>query len=385
LRRTTSKLLTVLALVSGLLLSSVGAALALPDANRWPSSIEGYVRYEAPSRCLSTEQPGVREFRALLQRKFGANNAGISRACSGSATSDHNEGRAYDWMLNAFSSSDRAKANEVLNWLLATDEHGNKHAMARRLGISYIIWDRQVWRAYREPDRWHAYTGWSPHTDHIHFSFSWAGAQRSTSFWAALPEPEPAPLSFTGFKDVPVGAHFENAVGWMVEHNITKGRSEGIYDPSGTVNRGQMATFLWNLMDKPRNAPPSSFSDVADGVFYADAVAWLQEQGIATGRSDGTFAPGEQVTRGQMASFLWRLAGRPAATTPHTFPNVHADEHYDEAASWMAAHGIATGTNAGTFAGGDAITRAQMALFLHRLAQRPAAWASAPVVPSSVG
>jgi hypothetical protein len=384
LRRTTSKLLIVLALVPGLLLSTVAAALALPDSSGWPSSIDPYVRYEGPTRCLTnTEQPGVREFRALLQRRFGANTAGISRNCSGSATSDHHEGRAYDWMLNAFSATDRAKAKEVLDWLLATDAHGNEHAMARRLGISYIIWDRQVWRSYREPGRWHAYSGWSPHTDHIHFSFSWAGAQRTTSFWATLPEP--TPLSFTGFKDVPVGAHYEKAVGWMVEQNITQGRSEGIYDPNGTVNRGQMATFLWNLMEKPRDVPRSSFTDVADGAFYADAVAWLEAQGIATGRGDGVFAPNERMTRGQMASFLWRLAGRPAASKPHGFPDVRADDHYDVAAAWMAEHGIATGTNSGLFAGREPITRAQMALFLHRLAQRPAAWAAAPVVPSSVG
>ncbi len=76
-------------------------------------------------------------------------------------------------------------ANALLGWLLKTDAHGNKHAMARRLGIMYIVWNKQMWRAYKASSGWQPYSGSNPHTDHLHFSFSWAGAKKQPSFWTA--------------------------------------------------------------------------------------------------------------------------------------------------------------------------------------------------------
>jgi hypothetical protein len=379
LRRTSTKSLLVLALAFGLVLSTVGAAAALPSSSSFGPSIEGYARHVQPTQCFGTEAPGVAAFRQLLRDRYGANAGGILRGCNVGGASDHKEGRAYDWMLDANRATDRAKADEVLNWLLATDEYGNRHAMARRLGITYIIWNRRIWSVWNHSAGWQPYTGWSPHTDHIHFSFGWEGARQQTSFWTA-----PAPLSRTGFRDVPVGSHYEDAVMWLVDNRITHGRSPGVYDPSGSVTRAQMAAFLWNLMEQPATATTASFSDVPTDAFYSEAVAWLDLEGITTGRADGTFAPRELVNRGQMASFLWRLAGRPTVESGASFADVHPSDHYAQAAAWMAQHGITTGTSAGLFQGHHPITRSQMALFLHRLATTPGAWSDAPVVPASV-
>jgi hypothetical protein len=380
LRRTSTKSLLVLALAFGLVLSTVGAAVALPDPKGYGPGIDAYARYDVVAgECSSVEQPGVVEFRRMLQAKYGANGAGITRACNSSTRSAHQSGRAYDWMLDARRAEDRAKADEVLGWLLATDDHGNRHAMARRLGVMYIIWNHRMWSAWNADAGWQPYNGWSPHTDHIHFSFSWPGARQQTSFWT-----QTEPVSLTGFRDVPVGSHYEDAVMWLVENGITHGRSPGVYDPSGSVTRAQMAAFLWNLMEQPATATTASFSDVPTDAFYSEAVAWLDLEGITTGRADGTFAPRELVNRGQMASFLWRLAGRPTAESGTPFADVHPSDHYAQAAAWMAQHGITTGTSTGLFQGHHQITRSQMALFLHRLATSPAAWSDAPVVPASV-
>ncbi len=88
--------------------------------------------------------------------------------------------------------ADRAVADDFLAWLLATDRYGHPFAMARRLGIMYMIHNRRIWSAYRWMDGWRPYTGASPHTDHVHFSFSWAGANRATTWWTA-PGAPPAP------------------------------------------------------------------------------------------------------------------------------------------------------------------------------------------------
>jgi putative cell wall-binding protein len=86
-------------------------------------------------------------------------------------------------MIDAYDGEDRAVAESYLDWLLATDKYGNTHAMARRMGLTYIIWNKQVIKMYRPSDGWQPYTGANPHTDHIHLSFSWAGAREETSFF----------------------------------------------------------------------------------------------------------------------------------------------------------------------------------------------------------
>jgi hypothetical protein len=189
-------LLTVFA--AAMLALSAGPASAAPDLGRYGPAIDTYARYDVTAtECSNTEQPGVRDFRAILQQHYGANGGGILRTCSSASSSAHHSGRAYDWMLDAGRAADRAKADEVLGWLLATDEHGNRHAMARRFGVMYIIWDRHIWHAWDADAGWKPYNGWSPHTDHIHFSFSWAGARRETSFWTGqLPRRDAANMTW---------------------------------------------------------------------------------------------------------------------------------------------------------------------------------------------
>lgn len=179
-------LLTTGAVVAATLLTtSPGASAALSTPGDFGAAIEGLSSYQGQTVCDPTEKPGTVALRTLLQQSFGANGAGITRACSGSR-SEHSDGRAYDWMLDARRPADRAKADAFLSWLLAPDCHGNSFAMARRLGVMYVIWDGRTWEAYgaaRGGDGWRAYTGYSPHTDHIHISLSLAGAAQQTSYW----------------------------------------------------------------------------------------------------------------------------------------------------------------------------------------------------------
>jgi hypothetical protein len=103
--------------------------------------------------------------------------------------SEHKEGRAWDWGIQY----PHPAADALLNWLLAPDQHGNQHAMARRFGIMYMIWNYKIWKAYQPEKGWQTYTGSSPHTDHVHFSFSWDGANKKTSYWTAQQPTQPPP------------------------------------------------------------------------------------------------------------------------------------------------------------------------------------------------
>ena len=179
---------------------------------------------------------------------------------------------------------------------------------------------------------------------------------------SAPPPPDP------GFSDVPASAFYADAVAWLKAEGITTGTSATTFSPNDTVTRGQMAAFLFRLAGEPGGSPAHGFSDVPASAFYADAVAWLKAEGITTGTSATTFSPNDTVTRGQMAAFLFRLAGEPGGSPAHGFSDVPASAFYAEAVKWLKAEGITTGTSPTTFSPGDAVTRGQMAAFLYRYA-----------------
>ena len=150
-----------------------------PVFGAWVDPIAGY---DPANTCLTTLQPGTELLKDLLATTYGRTAFDTLRACTGGvATSEHNDGRAIDFMLLAANPADLAVATSFLTWLTKTDAAGVPFANARRLGIMYVIWNRQMWQAV-DPV-WRPYTGPVPHIDHIHISLSRAGAQVQTSFW----------------------------------------------------------------------------------------------------------------------------------------------------------------------------------------------------------
>jgi hypothetical protein len=173
------------------------------------------------------------------------------------------------------------------------------------------------------------------------------------------------------FSDVPSGVYYETAVDWLVQEGITTGTSATTFSPDDPVTRGQMATFLWRYDGEPATVGSGPFTDVLFGAYYFSAVLWLVQQGITTGTSATTFSPDDPVTRGQMATFLWRYAGKPAPAGASPFTDVSSDAYYAEAVAWLVGEGITTGTSATTFSPDDPVTRGQMAAFLWRYAGEP--------------
>ena len=145
-----------------------------------PVALDMRTPYEAQVSCDPHDKPGVSAFAALMKANYKTGTTGISRNCD-AAVSEHYDGRALDWMLSAKDPQQKAVADSVVAWLSA-----DSGAMARRFGISYIIWNTKMWREYAPERGWAAYTGSVPHTDHIHFSFSWDGAMARTSWWTGV-------------------------------------------------------------------------------------------------------------------------------------------------------------------------------------------------------
>ncbi len=134
--------------------------------------------------CDPAAKPGTVKFAQLLMTTYpDTGTYGISRECLPGDVSEHHEGRAWDWKVSVNNPAQVKEVNAVLDWLLATDSYGNKAANARRLGVMYIIWNRHILGTYRLDEGWRAYNGPDPHTNHVHFSLSWAGAMGRTSWW----------------------------------------------------------------------------------------------------------------------------------------------------------------------------------------------------------
>ncbi len=174
--------------------------------------------------------------------------------------------------------------------------------------------------------------------------------------------------SVAGFGDVEDGRYFTAPVQWMVGDGITNGTSPSCFSPSVSVSRGQAAAFLWRMEGRPA-AEPHPFSDV-DKEWQQDPVSWLFAEGITTGTSSSTFSPDRALTRGQFAALLYRFAGRPPVAEPHPFSDVDKEWQQDPV-SWLFAEGITTGTSATEFSPGDPVTRGQMATFLYRYQGSP--------------
>jgi len=195
-RRSLLPRVLAVAVVMTSLTSVLSVAAAAPRAPKFGPVIEDYASHVDPERCRPKDKPGVEAFADLLLDAYPDSTwFGIGRACDGEATSDHHEGRALDWGRDAHDRSERADVRNLLDWLFATDRHGNTDALARRLGIVYVIWNRRMWGSWsgewsvycvkkpsgcRDPD---SRALLNPHTDHVHISFAWDGARMKTTFW----------------------------------------------------------------------------------------------------------------------------------------------------------------------------------------------------------
>ena len=169
------------------------------------------------------------------------------------------------------------------------------------------------------------------------------------------------------FKDVPANAYYYEAVKWAQEKGITGGIGNGLFGPNDPCTRAQIVTFLWRAAGSP--APKNTgtaFGDVKLGSFYEQAVAWAVENGITGGTGEGMFSPDATCTRAQSVTFLYRASGSPAVSDKAEFSDVSTTAFYADAVAWAAKKGITTGIGGGLFGSGNDCTRGQIVTFLWR-------------------
>lgn len=170
------------------------------------------------------------------------------------------------------------------------------------------------------------------------------------------------------FADVEEKTWFTDHVTWAVTYGITTGTTADSFSPNATCTRGQIVTFLWRAAGCPdpvnRENP---FVDIKPSDYYYTAVLWAVEQEITSGVDATHFGPGQPCLRGQVVTFLWRVAGKPAvAPGGHHFQDVSEATYYYTPILWAAEQGITQGTGNGMFSPDQTCTRAQIVTFLFR-------------------
>lgn len=159
-----------------------------------------------------------------------------------------------------------------------------------------------------------------------------------------------------------------NAVDFMNEYGLVKGTGTSTFGWKGSMTRGDFVLILYRNAGSPSVYGVSNpFTDVKSTDYYYEAVLWAYRNNVVNGTSTTTFGPKGKITREQIASILWRLAGKPvnsASLRSYTDYASVSDYAYD-AMSWAVGSGYVKGSGAKLSPRNNA-TRAEVAVMLHR-------------------
>ena len=185
----------------------------------------------------------------------------------------------------------------------------------------------------------------------------------------------PAPLPF---EDVAPGAWYEEAVRYAYFHNIMEGMSETEFAPATALTRAQAVQILYNLESQPDLSDENlgyPYEDVDAQAWYGNAVYWARITDVATGYGDGTFQPGDSITRQEFAQMLYNYAkykgcDLTAAGDLSQFPDSGSVADWAEAAMrWANGNQLINGHDDGTIDAAGIGTRAQAASILMKFDQ----------------
>ncbi len=291
---------------------TVAAAAATPPPTpSFPATIDNYAKKPAYT-CDPTVKPGTKAFAELLKSTYGYVYSGLTRGCSSGTTnkSFHKMGMAFDWGVNVYDTAKRNAADEVIAWLLATDEHGNKHALARRLGITQIIWNDRIWnssvrqwRHYDAVKNCGSYTDRCRHRNHIHFSLSADGAYQRTSWWNA------------GTGDITWETGTPSWAKPATEKAVTIGLLEPFVAGNDTLQRHEVAV-IFDRLGMLYGQPQPGSDKWTTGTPRASKEAMGRM--VSVGYWSPTWAGSDDVQRYEMAAVFDRsgfLAGQPVAAS----------------------------------------------------------------------
>jgi hypothetical protein len=167
------------------------------------------------------------------------------------------------------------------------------------------------------------------------------------------------------FADVADSAWYFDAVKYVWQAKLFEGTGATTFDPEGTMTRAMFATVLHRYAKLPARAAAPAFTDVADGLWYSDAIAWAAEHKIVVGYGGGVFGPNDNITLEQMVTVLYRYVGAsPSGELPTVFGDVSA--WASDAMRWANTVKLFDGVG-GTLTAKQPASRVQVAAFMANL------------------
>ena len=149
----------------------------------------------------------------------------------------------------------------------------------------------------------------------------------------------------TNFTDVEENGWYHTGVDFMVRNGFMNGVADDAFDVDGNLTRAQLVTILYRIAGEPESTATNPFADVADGQWYTNAVIWAAENGIAKGVNTTTFAPNDQITREQIATILFRYAKAEKVEGKLAgFPDAgKVSDYAADAMAWAVEQGLING------------------------------------------
>ncbi|MFR0825538.1 MAG: S-layer homology domain-containing protein, partial [Anaerotignum faecicola] len=155
----------------------------------------------------------------------------------------------------------------------------------------------------------HGYTfiGW--YSDHnLTNQVSEVSLTKNMTVYAGWRADENPDIVVNPFTDVSKKDWFYNDAMFVYKNGLMLGTSKTLFSPHGTVTRGMMATILWRMEGSLAPKGENSFTDVEAGMWYTDAITWTAENGIFAGYSKEKFGPDDPITREQLTAIFYRYA-----------------------------------------------------------------------------
>lgn len=183
--------------------------------------------------------------------------------------------------------------------------------------------------------------------------------------------PRDASCPMSGYTDLNMGEWYHDGIHYCLDEGLMDGVDTGTFAPNATTSRAMIVTILWRLQGSPEAEAEETFTDVAPGDWYADAIAWAAAEGVAEGYEDGSFRPNDAITREQLAAMLWRYAARPESEGGLSAfaDGAEVSVWAQQAMSWAVSLGLINGVDSDRLDPKGQATRAQTATILMRFAQ----------------
>lgn len=155
------------------------------------------------------------------------------------------------------------------------------------------------------------------------------------------------------FTDVANNAWYFTAVKYCYDttnngYRLMEGDSAATFAPNGSFTRAHMVQILWNMKGRPTpKTTANPFRDMSSSSWYYSAVLWAYENGYAKGYPDGTFKPGQAVTRQEMVQFLYQASGSRSGSGNLSYysDGYTANNWAQPALRWATGLGILSGQN----------------------------------------